>query len=97
MVTSPVKVWTKLLGSSSPILLNFEASALAAVKPKTLWLLYGAFGIDFTQRLLDLAKLKAQGFSMQKATLPSDRHKLKLSVEDSLGRKGMRLVEFQIN
>ena len=85
------------LASPTPIQLNFEAAAPAAVKPETFRVLYGAFGIDITQRLLGAAKLNAQGISVQEASLPSGRHKLQLSVEDSLGRKGVRVVEFQIN
>ena len=85
------------LASPTPIQLNFEAAAPAAVKPETFRVLYGAFGIDITQRLLGAAKLNAQGISVQEASLPSGKHKLQLSVEDSLGRKGVRVVEFQIN
>ena len=84
------------LASPTPIQLNFEAAAPAAVKPETFRVLYGAFGIDITQRLLGAAKLNAQGISVQEASLPSGKHKLQLSVEDSLGRKGVRVVEFQI-
>lgn len=85
------------LASPTPIQLNFEAAAPAAVKPETFRVLYGAFGIDITQRLLGAAKLNAQGISVQEASLPSGKHKLQLSVEDSLGRKGVRVIEFQIN
>ena len=85
------------LASPTPIQLNFEAAAPAAVKPETFRVLYGAFGIDITQRLLGAAKLNAQGISVQEASLPSGKHKLQLSVEDSLGRKGVRVLEFQIN
>ena len=138
MATTPVKVWTKLLGTSSghsyarntdqddsiyagrrtigaprielaspnltaplaspkPVQLNFEAAAPAAVKPETFRVLYGAFGIDITQRLLGAAKLNAQDISVQEASLPSGKHKVQLLVEDSLGRKGVRVLEFQIN
>ena len=138
MSTTPVKVWTKLLGTSSghsysrttdqddsiyvgvwaigalrievaspnltaplaspkPVQLNFEAAAPAAVKPETFRVLYSAFGIDITQRLLGAAKLNAQDISVQEASLPSGKHKLQLLVEDSLGLKGVRMPEFQIN
>ena len=85
------------LASPTPIQLNFEAAAPAAVKPETFRVLYGAFGIDITQRLLGSAKLNAQEISVQEASLPSGKHKLQLLVEDSLGLKGVRMPEFQIN
>ena len=85
------------LASPTPITLNFEATSPAAIKPETFKVEYGAFQIDITQRLLSAAKVTAQGMNVQEASLPSGRHKLHLSVEDSMGRKGYRLVEFQIN
>ena len=85
------------LASPTPIQLNFAATSPATVKPDTFKVLYGAFQIDITQRLLSAAKLTAQGMNVPEASLPSGKHKLHLSVEDSLGRKGYRLVEFQIN
>ena len=77
--------------------MNFAVTSPATIKPETFKVLYGAFQIDVTQRLLSAAKVTAQGMSVQEASLPSGKHKLHLSVEDSMGRKGYRLVEFQIN
>ncbi len=85
------------LTSPTPIQLNFAALSPATVKPETFKVFYGTFQIDITQRLLSAAKVTAQGMSVQEASLPSGKHKLHLSVEDSAGRKGYRLVEFQIN
>jgi hypothetical protein len=85
------------LVSPTPILLSFAVTSPATVKPETFKVLYGAFQIDVTQRLLSAAKVTAQGMSVKEASLPSGTHKLHLSVEDSMGRKGYRLVEFLIN
>jgi hypothetical protein len=85
------------LTSPMPIQLNFAALSPATVKPETFKVLYGTFQIDITQRLLSAAKVTAQGMTVQEASLPSGKHKLHLSVEDTEGRKGYRLVEFQIN
>ena len=41
--------------------------------------------------------LNAHFSSVDEANLPAGKHRLHLSVEDSLGRKGYRLVELQIN
>jgi hypothetical protein len=88
---------TAPLASPTPIQMNFSVTSPATVKPETFKVLYGAFQIDVTQRLLSAAKVTAQGMNVQEASLPSGKHKLHLSVEDSMGRKGYRLVEFQIN
>jgi hypothetical protein len=88
---------TAPLTSPMPIQMNFAVTSPATIKPETFKVLYGAFQIDVTQRLLSAAKVTAQGMSVQEASLPSGKHKLHLSVEDSAGRKGYRLVEFQIN
>ena len=85
------------VASPTPIQLNFAATAPATIKPETFKVLYGAFQIDITQRLLSATKVTALGMNVQEASLPSGKHKLHLSVEDSMGRKGYRLVEFQIN
>ena len=88
---------TAPLTSPMPIQVNFAATSPATVKPETFKVLYGVFQIDVTQRLLSAAKVTAQGMNVQEASLPSGKHKLHLLVEDSLGRKGYRLVEFQID
>jgi hypothetical protein len=88
---------TAPLTSPMPIQMNFAVTSPATIKPETFKVLYGAFGIDITQRLLSTAKVTAQGMNVPEANLPSGKHKLQLSVEDSLGRKGVRVVEFQIN
>jgi hypothetical protein len=59
--------------------------------------LYGAFCLDITKRLLSVAKVSEQGVFVQEASLPKGRHKLTMVVEDSAGRKGNRTVEFDVN
>ena len=83
--------------SPTPVQLIFEATPPTTVKPETFRVLYGALQIDITQRLLSSARLTAQNLSVDEASLPAGKHRLHLSVEDSLGRKGYRLVELQIN
>lgn len=85
------------LASPTAIQLNFVSTSPATVKPETFKVFYGAFQIDITQRLLSAAKVTAQGMTVPEASLPSGKHKLHLYVEDSVGRKGYRLVELQIN
>ena len=83
--------------SPTAVQLLFEATPPATVKPETFSVRYGALQIDITQRLLASARITAQSVSVDEANLPAGKHKLHLSVEDSMGRKGYRLVELQIN
>ncbi len=85
------------LSSPTAIALSFAAISPAAIKTETFKVLYGAFQIDIAKRLLASAKVTPQGISVQEATLPSGSHRLHLWIDDSLGRKGYRLIEFQIN
>lgn len=88
---------TQPLASPTAIWINFQASAPATIKPETFKVLYGVFQIDITDRLTAVAKATSHGISVQEASLPVGKHKLLLSVEDSIGRKGYRLIEFEIN
>ena len=90
-------VLTAPVTSPTPVQLSFEATPPATVRPETFKVQYGALQIDITQRLLASAKLTPQSLSVDEANLPAGKHRLHLSVEDSLGRKGYRLVELQIN
>lgn len=90
----------KLPGSvSSPtsIDLKFQAIAPSNVKPESFKALYGTFQIDITKKLLSVAKVTESGVQVQEAALPKGRHKILLVVEDSAGRAGSRLIEFEVN
>jgi len=104
--SSPVKdapsievIAPKLPGSVSsptPIDLKFQAIAPSNVKPDSFKALYGTFQIDITKRLLSLAKVTETGVQVQDATLPKGRHKILLLIEDSAGRPGSRMLEFDV-
>jgi hypothetical protein len=104
--SSPVKdapsievIAPKLPGSVSsptPIDLKFQAIAPSNVKPDSFKALYGTFQIDITKRLLSLAKVTETGVQVQDATLPKGRHKILLLIEDSSGRPGSRMLEFDV-
>jgi len=59
--------------------------------------LYGSFQIDITKKLLNLAKVTDLGVFVPQASLPKGKHKILLVVEDSAGREGFRLIEFEVN
>ena len=84
------------ISSPTSIQLSFLASAPATIVLSTFKVLYGAFQIDITDRLLAAAQVSSKGLHVAEATLPSGQHKMHLWIEDSLGRKGYRLIEFQI-
>jgi hypothetical protein len=85
------------VGSPTPIQLKFNPVPPSSVKPESFKVLYGAFQIDITKRLLNVAKVTEQGLQIPEAALPKGRHKLLMSVEDSAGRLGNRVVDFEVN
>lgn len=84
------------VSSPTAIELKFQPIPPSRVKAETFKVLYGSFEIDITKRLLNLAKVSEQGVVVQDATLPKGRHKLLMMIEDSSGRKGNKLIEFEV-
>jgi len=85
------------VSSPTPIDLKFQAIAPSNVKPESFKALYGTFQIDITKKLLSVAKVTEAGVQVQEAALPKGRHKILLVVEDSAGRAGSRMIEFEVN
>ena len=89
----------KLSGSVSsptPIELKFQPTPPSTVKPETFKVLYGSFEIDITKRLLNVAKVTEAGVFVQEANLPKGKHKLLMVVEDTAGRRGNRVFDFEV-
>lgn len=84
------------VSSPTPIELKFQSFA-SSVKPETFKALYGSFQIDITKKLLSVAKVTDVGVLVPQAALPKGKHKILLVVEDSAGREGSRLIEFEVN
>jgi hypothetical protein len=82
--------------SPTPVEVRFKAKHPATVRPETFKVYYGAFQIDITKRLTAAAQVTAQGISVKAATLPSGKHRLNLSIEDSADRVGRQQIEFEI-
>ena len=76
---------------------GFVTTPPATIRTESFKVLYGAFQIDITQRLLAVAKITPQGINVQEAKLPSGHHKLQLLLEDSMGRQGRQTIEFDID
>ena len=84
------------ISSPTQIQLKFLPKNPATTKPETFRILYGTFQIDITERLLKVATVTPQGINVPEAKLPNGKHKLVLNVQDSDGRLGSRLIEFEI-
>ena len=84
------------VSSPTPIELKFQPTPPSAVKPETFKVLYGAFEIDITKRILNVAKVSATGVNVQEASLPKGKHKLLMVVEDTSGRRGNKTIEFEV-
>jgi len=84
------------IASPTPILLKFIPKAPANVKPDSFKAYYGTFQIDITNRLLGVAQVTAQGINLKEAALPKGSHKITLNVQDSEGRIGSKIIEFEI-
>jgi hypothetical protein len=81
VITSPTKVQ-----------LRFRAVAPATPKPESFRALYGSFRLDITGRLLQSARLTAEGLTLENASLPSGSHRIFLEIQDSVGRTGAQLL-----
>lgn len=82
--------------SPTPIELRFEPIQPSKIKVETLKVLYGAFQLDITKRILGVAEVTAKGVQVREAKLPPGKHKLTVILEDSEGRLGEKLIEFEV-
>jgi len=78
------------------IQVRFTTSAPAEPKPETFRVLYGAFRVDVTQRLLGVAKVTKEGIQVRDAVMPAGRHQLFLILTDTLGREVQQVVVFTV-
>jgi len=93
-VVTPVIVGA--ISSPTPIKMVFQANAPSNVKPETFKVLYGSFEIDITKRITGKTQVTEQGLQVAQAELPKGRHKLLISVQDTNGRVGNKVIEFEI-
>jgi hypothetical protein len=84
------------VSNPTPIELKFQPTPPSSVKPETFKVLYGAFEIDITKRILNLAKVSETGVNVQEVSLPKGKHKLLMVVEDTSGRRGNKTIEFEV-
>lgn len=87
---------SKAISAPTNIELRFIGNPPSEPKPDTFRILYGAFRIDITQRLLGVAKVTKDGIKVRDAVLPKGRHQLSLTISDSMGRQSHQLVAFTV-
>lgn len=78
------------------IRLNFRPGAGAAIEPASFRAYYGWFGLDITADLLRHATVSADGLVVERADIPSGRHKVTLVIADTLGRVGRRTLHVKV-
>lgn len=87
---------SKAISAPTNIEVRFVGNPPSEPKPDTFRILYGAFRIDITQRLLGVAKVTKEGIKVQEAVLPKGRHQLSMSISDSMGRQSQQTVAFTV-
>ena len=88
---------SKAISAPTNIELRFIGNPPSEPKPDTFRILYGAFRIDITQRLLGVAKVTKDGIKVRDAVLPKGRHQLSLMISDSMGRQSQQTVAFTVD
>jgi hypothetical protein len=87
---------TKPVGAPTSIEVRFVTTAPAEPRPESFKVLYGAFRIDVTQRLLGVANVTKEGIKVSGASLPSGRHQLALTITDTMGREAQQIIQFVV-
>ena len=88
-VTTPV-------GAPTSIEVRFVTTAPAEPRPESFRVLYGAFRIDVTQRLLGVATVTKEGIKVSGANLPAGKHQLALTLADTQGRETVQFLQFTV-
>jgi hypothetical protein len=86
----------KPVGAPTSIEVRFVTTAPAEPRPESFRVLYGAFRIDVTQRLLGVATVTKEGIKVSGANLPSGKHQLALTLADTQGRETVQFLQFTV-
>lgn len=83
----------------SPIdfIMEFETQGETTIDLDSIKIKYKhGFWMDVTNRILEHAVISAQGLQAMGAKIPTGKHKMRLEVKDSLGRKARVQITFRI-
>jgi hypothetical protein len=75
---------------------RFRVAPGATIKMSTFRAKYGWLGIDITARLLEHATETADSLSAKNVDLPSGDHSITVSISDSAGRTGSRVLRLSV-
>jgi len=78
------------------IRVQFKPQPGSSIAVKTFQALYGFFNIDITSRLLEHAKVTADGLVADNVNIPSGEHEVTLQIADDQGRVGTRTFKFTV-
>ena len=78
------------------IRVQFKAQPGASIAVQTFQALYGFFNIDITSRLLQHAKVTADGLLAENVDIPAGDHRVTLEISDNEGRMGTRTFKFTV-
>jgi hypothetical protein len=84
------------LPSPLTIRLSFRSPTGTAINPTSFRASYGALGLDITDRLMQRARVDANGLVMENVAIPEGSHRITLRVADAVGRIGERAFRFTI-
>lgn len=75
---------------------RFVPAADARIVTSSFKATYGWLGIDITTRLLEHARLTAEGLSADDINAPAGEHQVTVSIADNVGRVGTQTFRFTI-
>jgi hypothetical protein len=78
------------------IRVQFKPQPGSTIAVKSFQALYGFFNIDITSRLLEHAKVTADGLLAENVDIPSGEHRVTLEIADNQGRVGTRTFKFTV-
>ncbi len=74
----------------------FKGQNDAPIDPATFKVLYGAFKVDITNRITKYVAVTKEGFTLDKAQIPSGKHRLTLQIQDDKQRIAERELRVEV-
>ena len=75
---------------------QFNGQADAPLDPATFKMMYGALKLDITNRITKFVTVTKEGFSLENAKIPADKHRLTLQIQDEKQRVAERELRVEV-
>jgi len=75
---------------------RFVPAAGTTINPNSFRATYGFLGIDITSRLLEHARVNAEGLEATNVAIPAGDHRVTLSIADLRGRENSQQFQFTV-